>query len=43
MESLIRENTYKRTSKRKWTDIEYNVKNNADVAHKDVKIYRDTK
>ena len=28
--------------KRKWTDMEYHVKDNADVAQKDVKIYCDT-
>ena len=33
----------KRASKRKCTDREYHVQNNADVAHKDVKIYCDTK
>ena len=32
----------KRSSKRKWTDREYHVKDNADVAHKYVKIYCDT-
>ena len=32
----------KRASKRKCTYIEYHVKDNADVAHKDVKIYCDT-
>ena len=32
----------KRASKRKWTDIEYHVQDNADVAHKDVKKYCDT-
>ena len=26
------------SSKRKWTDREYHVQDNADVAHKDVKI-----
>ena len=30
------------SSKRKWTDREYHVQDNADVAHKDVKIYCDT-
>ena len=30
------------SSKRKWIDREYNVQDNADVAHKDVKIYCDT-
>ena len=29
-------------SKRKWTDREYYVQDNSDVAHKDVKIYCDT-
>ena len=29
-------------SKRQWTEIEYHVQDNADVAHKDVKIYCDT-
>ena len=28
----------KRSSKRKWTDREYHVQDNADVAHKDVKF-----
>ena len=28
--------------KRKWTEIEYHVHNNADVAHKYVKMYCDT-
>ena len=32
----------KRASKRKWTDREYNVQDNDDIAHKDVKIYCDT-
>ena len=31
----------KRASKRKWTDIEYRVQDNADVALKYVKIYCD--
>ena len=31
----------KRASKRKWTDREYHVHYNADVAHKYVKIYCD--
>ena len=30
------------SSKIKWTDREYHVKENADVARKDVKIYCDT-
>ena len=33
----------KRVSKRKWTDREYHVQDNADVLHKDVKIYCDKK
>ena len=32
----------KRASKRKWTDREYHVQDNADAAHKDVKMYCDT-
>ena len=32
----------KRASKRKWTDREYHVQDNADVAHKYVKMYCDT-
>ena len=32
----------KRSSKRKFTDREYHVQDNADVAHKDVKMYCDT-
>ena len=32
----------KRASKRKWTDREYHLWVNADVAHKDVKMYCDT-
>ena len=32
----------KRVSKRKWTDREYHVQDNADVSHKCVKIYCDT-
>ena len=32
----------KRASKIKWTDREYHVQDNADVAHKDVKMYCDT-
>ena len=32
----------KRASKIKWTDREYHVQYNADVAHKDVKMYCDT-
>ena len=42
MESLIRENKRKRAIKRKWTDIEYHVQDNSDVAHKYVKFYCDT-
>ena len=30
-------------SKRKWTYREYHVQDNADVAHKHVKMYWDTK
>ena len=33
----------KRASKRKWTDREYHVQDNADVAQKDVNMYCDTK
>ena len=41
---VIDQGTYgKRSSKRKWTDIEYHVQDNYDVAHKDVKMYCDTK
>ena len=32
----------KRACKIKWTEREYHVQDNADVAHKDVKIYCDT-
>ena len=32
----------KRASKIKCTDIEYHVRDNADVSHKDVKMYCDT-
>ena len=32
----------RRSSKRKWTEIEYHVQDNDDVAHKDVKMYCDT-
>ena len=32
----------KRGSKIKWTDIEYYFQDNADVEHKDVKMYCDT-
>ena len=38
MESLIRENIEK-SSKRKFIEREYHVQDNADVAHKNVKIY----
>ena len=31
----------KKNSKRKWIDREYHVQDNADVAHKDVKMYCD--
>ena len=40
MESLIRENTEKYPVK-KYTDREYHVQDNADVAQKYVKIYCD--
>ena len=43
MESLIRENIEKKSIKRKWTDREYLVQDHADVAHKYVKMYCDTK
>ena len=42
MESLIRGNCRKISSKRKWTYIEYHVQDNDDVAQKDVKMYCDT-
>ena len=42
MESLIRKKKEKRSSKIKWTDIKYRVQDNADVSHKDVKMYCDT-
>ena len=32
----------KRPSKRKWTYREYYVQDNADVSHKEVKMYCDT-
>ena len=32
----------KTASKRKWTDREYHIQDNADVVHKDVKMYCDT-
>ena len=32
----------KRDSKRKYTDIQYHGQDNADVSHKEVKIYYDT-
>ena len=41
MESLIRKIQY-RSSKIKFTDIEYHVQDNADVVNKYVKIYCDT-
>ena len=31
----------KRAGKIKWTDIEYHVQDNSDVAHKDLKMYFD--
>ena len=42
MESFIRENIGKVSTKIKWTDREYHVQDNDDVAHKDVKNYCDT-
>ena len=42
MESLIREIYRKISIKRKWTEREYHVQDNTDVAHKDVEIYCDT-
>ena len=42
MESLIRENIGKELVKAKWTGREYHIQDNADVAHKDVKMYCDT-
>ena len=42
MDSFIRENTGKDTVKKRGADREYHVKDNADVAHKYVKIYYDT-
>ena len=42
MESFIRGNIGNIFSKIKWTDREYHVQDNADVAHKYVKIYCDT-
>ena len=35
-------NFKKRSSKIKWTEREYPVPDNADVAHQDVKMYCDT-
>ena len=32
-------NYSKRSSKRKWTDREYHVQNNADVSNQDVRLY----
>ena len=43
MDSLIRENKEKRSSKIKQTEREYHVQDNDDVSHKDVKMYCDTK
>ena len=40
--SIVQGKYRERYSKRKWTDIEYHVQDNSDVAHKDVKIYCDT-
>ena len=42
MESLIRENIEKRTSKIKWIDREYHVHDNDDVANRYVKMYCNT-
>ena len=39
---MIREKKRKIPGKRKWTDIEFNVQDNSDVVHKDVKVYFDT-
>ena len=40
---VIDQGKYRKISiKRKWTDREYHVQDNADVAHKDVKMYCDT-
>ena len=41
MVSLIRENK-NRFTKIKWKDIQYDVQDNADVAHQDVRIYCNT-
>ena len=32
----------KRASKMKWTDRQYHVQDNSDIAHKDLKMYFDT-
>ena len=37
--SIYQRKDSKRSSKIKWTDGEYHVQDNADVAHKNVKIY----
>ena len=40
---VIDQGKYRRiSSERKWTDREYHVQYNADVSHKDVKMYCDT-
>ena len=39
---INQENIEKISSKIKWTDREYNVQDNADVAYKDMKMYCDT-
>ena len=40
---LIDQGKYKKRSiKRKWIEREYHVQDNADIAHKDVKMYCDT-
>ena len=40
---VVDQGKYRKISiKIKWTDIEYHVQDNADVSHKDVKMYCDT-
>ena len=40
---VIDQRKYRKTaSNRKWTDRDYHVQYNADVSHKDVKMYCDT-
>ena len=36
---VIDQGKYKISIKRKWTHREYHVQNNADVSHKEVKMY----